>query len=91
VVQFERRNETEGFVRYCIVSEIDALGERRPVEVVGGRQKFHGPIPVTPPTLNLTVALGIVPAGCYARRADRSSEMDEKFGHELLRLITIYV
>jgi hypothetical protein len=71
------------------VGKTDALGERRPVEVIGWGQKLHCSIPVSPPALNLSVALGVMAAGCGASRSGRCSEVSEEFGHELLRLIAM--
>ena len=68
-IHFEGSDIANRLVRNRVVGIADALGERRPAFVVRRGQKFHGAIPVAPPTSNFTIALGVVPAGCRASGA----------------------
>ena len=79
VVHLEWTGETERFVRNSVVGETNALGERRPVEVVSWGQKFHCAVPKSPPAFNFSVALCVVSAGGDASRASSSRKMSEKF------------
>jgi hypothetical protein len=82
-VHLEGANVIERLVRRSVVSETDALGKRRPVLIFRRREQFHGAVPVTPPTLDFSVALGVVATGGGAGRASRGEHGREEFREEL--------
>ncbi len=76
------RDICQRLVRNSVIGKTDALREGGPIEIVGRRQKLHCPIPVTPPTFDFSVALGIVHAGGGAGRPGVSRDGREQFGKE---------
>ncbi len=82
-VHLEGANVIDRLVRRSVVSETDALGKRRPVVVFRRREQFHGAVPITPPTLDFSVALGVVATGGGASSAGRGEHGREEFREEL--------
>ena len=70
-------------VRYRIVGKTDALGKCRPGVIFRRREQFHGAVPITPPTLDFSVALGVVATGGGAGSAGRGEHGREEFREEL--------
>ncbi len=69
------------------MSETDSLSEARPVEIVRWGQKSHCAIPETPPSLNFSIALWIVPTGGGAHGACGNSNSGHQFREEFRRII----
>ncbi len=88
-IHFERGGQAERFVRDSVMGEANALGEGRPVKIVGGRQELHCAIPESPPTFNFPIALCVMAAGGGASGAGGSGEMGEEFRHELLGFVAV--
>ncbi len=82
-IHLEWADVVNRLVRRSIVGETDALGKCRPGVIFGRREQFHGAVPITPPTLDFSVALGVVTTGGDASGAGRSEHGREEFREEL--------
>jgi hypothetical protein len=62
-VQRKRAKATERFVGDRVMRKTDALGERGTCQVLCRGEELHAPVPKSPPTLDFTIALCVVPTG----------------------------
>jgi hypothetical protein len=72
-----------------LVRETDALRERGPCLVFCGGEELHAPVPKSPPTLDFTIALCVVPTGGGVLGTGGFQHSGEQSGEKLRRGIGV--